>query len=229
VSRRTAVLTALVVTVLAAGAGVVAWLGRTGAGEPGSGGSPVSGGAPATTRFPAPDFGHQASGGADRDDFAGPEACASCHADQYEAWAGSTHGRAGGEPAPELLLAPFDGTPIRFADGVVVPRGDGENGYEFVVRQEGHGEVHYPVTGVVGGGHMLGGGTQGFFTRWVDGTERFVPWDWSRQEERWFCNTGTRTDEGWVPITPEMRLAECGDWPPNRILGPLHELPAVPR
>lgn len=40
-----------------------------------------------------------------------------------------------------------------------------------------------------------------------------------RREGVWFCNTNTRTDQGWIPITPDMFLAECGDWPPVRILG----------
>jgi tetratricopeptide (TPR) repeat protein len=66
---------------------------------------------------------------------------------------------------------------------------------------------------------MLGGGTQGFFTRQEDGTVRFLAFDWSRHEGEWFCNTGTRLDQGWVPITEEMRLADCGDWPPVRVLG----------
>ncbi len=214
-SRRRALVVAGLV--LAAALAVGLWLLPGDGGPDGPSSASGSGAGASLAHFPPPEFAE----GPDisREDFAGAEACASCHAEKYEAWATSTHGRAGGDPAPDLLLAPFDGTPIRFADAVVVPRGDGEGSYEFVVRQDGHDEVHYPVAGVVGGGHMLGGGTQGFFTRWVDGTLRFVPWDWSRQAGRWFCNTGTRTDEGWVPITPEMRLADCGDWPPSRVLG----------
>ena len=49
---------------------------------------------------------------ASRTDFAGSEACAPCHAEQYRAWATSTHGTAGGEPGPNVVIAPFDGTPI---------------------------------------------------------------------------------------------------------------------
>ena len=74
---------------------------------------------------------------------------------------------------------------------------------------------------MIGGGHLLGGGTQGFVTRAADGTARFLPFDFSRQLGEWFCNTGSRTEQGWVPITPEMALADCGDWPPTRILGTL--------
>lgn len=152
------------------------------------------------------------------DDFVGAEACRDCHADQYAAWAGSTHGEAGGEPGPETIIAPFDGSPIRFADAEVVPRIRGGI-YEFVVRQDGFGEQVFGVDGVIGRAHMIGGGTQGFISRHVDGTERFLPWDWSGTAELWFCNTGTRSNEGWEPITEEMALADCGDWPPLRPIG----------
>jgi hypothetical protein len=80
---------------------------------------------------------------------------------------------------------------------------------------------------------MVGGGTQGFVSSFPDGTDRFLPFDWSRHENAWFCNTARiagwwtpgaerarlRRDEGWVLITPDMKLTECGDWPPVRVLG----------
>lgn len=152
-------------------------------------------------------------------DFVGAEACAECHQEQYDRWATSTHGRAGGEPGPELVIAPFDGSPIALADGRVIPRVTSEGTYEFVVQQYGHEAQVFTVDGVIGGGHMVGGGTQGFVTRAQDGTVRFLPFDWSRHEARWFCNTGTRAERGWVPLTPDMTLADCGDWPPLRVLG----------
>lgn len=156
-------------------------------------------------------------------DFAGSAACAGCHEDQYLRWAGSTHGRAGGEPGPETVVAPFDGTPIAFGDGTVVPLVDSAGRYLFEVRQEGRAPVTIAVHGVIGGGHLLGGGTQGFVTRMPDGTARFLPFDYSRQLDDWFCNTGTRLERGWVPITAEMALADCGDWPPRRVLGTLRD------
>ena len=66
---------------------------------------------------------------------------------------------------------------------------------------------------------MAGGGTQGFVSRFPDGTWRFLPFDWSRQSAHWFCNSGTRAGKGWVPITADLALADCGDWPPRRVLG----------
>ncbi len=153
------------------------------------------------------------------DDFVGSAACAGCHADQYGRWAESTHGRAGGEPGPETVIAPFDGTPIVFRDATVHPMVDSVGRYRFVVRQEGRPEREMTVDGVIGGGHMLGGGTQGFVTRLADGTVRFLPFDYSRHLDTWFCNTASRAERGWQPVTPETALADCGDWPPVRILG----------
>lgn len=151
-------------------------------------------------------------------DFIGAEACADCHSDEYRQWASSTHGEAGGVPGPDVVIAPFDGRSIRFADGTVIPRIRAGT-YEFVVRQDGFEEAVYRVDGVIGKAHMLGGGTQGFIGRQTDGTERFLPWDWSGGESDWFCNTGSRTNRGWEPITADMRMADCGDWPPLRPIG----------
>ena len=153
------------------------------------------------------------------DDFVGAGACAECHTSEYAAWAVSTHGRAGGEADAETIIVPFDGRPIDFLDGSVVPRVNDAGGYEFVVRQDGFEEYAYSVDGVVGGGHMLGGGTQGFVTRGADGTVRFLPYDYSRQADAWFCNTGSRLDDGWVIIRSDMAMSDCGDFPPVRVLG----------
>ena len=152
------------------------------------------------------------------EDFVGSDRCRDCHAEQYADWSGSTHGRAGGEPGPDVILAPFDGTPMRFRDATVVPRRR-DGGYEFLVRQDGQEELVVSVDGVIGGGHMLGGGTQGYVTRWADGTERFLAFDWSRTAGVWFCNTGSRLDRGWVPVSTDLSLADCGDWPPVRPVG----------
>ncbi len=151
-------------------------------------------------------------------DFLGAEACAECHSEEHAAWAASTHGRAGGSPDARVVIPAFDGRPIRFQDGEVVPRTRGPE-YEFLVRQTGLPDQVYPVVGVIGGGHMLGGGTQGFLAALPDGTERFLPWDWSDDASEWFCNTGSRLDQGWLPITAELRMRDCGDWPPIRPIG----------
>ncbi|HEV2130549.1 MAG TPA: tetratricopeptide repeat protein, partial [Longimicrobiaceae bacterium] len=153
------------------------------------------------------------------EDFVGAEACAQCHAPQYEAWRRSTHGQAGGPPSRERILGSFDGTPIYFRDAIVIPSVNARGEFIFTVRQEGMPEEVVRVDGVVGGGHMVGGGTQGFVSRAADGTLRFLPFDFHRQNGVWFCNTNTRSDKGWVAISREVALADCGDWPPVRVFG----------
>ena len=155
-----------------------------------------------------------------RADFVGADRCASCHSAQYVAWKRSTHGSAGGEPSGDRVIAAFNGRPIRFADGLVTPLVSG-SAYAFRVEQSGEPTRTFRIDGVIGGGHMEGGGTQGFVSRRDDGTVRFLPWDWSRQGQFWFCNTNSRANKGWVPISAALRLADCGDWPPVRVLGDL--------
>jgi tetratricopeptide (TPR) repeat protein len=133
-------------------------------------------------------------------------------------WSPSTHARAGGAPHDVSLLASFDGSPIHFRDAVVTPTRRGAR-WVFVVRQEGRIEREFAVDGVVGGGFMYGGGTQGFVTRRPDGTLRLLPFELIRSEGVWFCNTASRANAGWIPITPQLALADCGDWPPSRVLG----------
>lgn len=151
-------------------------------------------------------------------DYAGTEQCVGCHRAEADAWRGSTHARAGGPPARVNVLAPFDGAPIRFADASVIPRSSGGT-FTFTVRQAGADDRVFPVDGVVGGGHMEGGGTQGFLSRFADGTWRFLPFDFSRQKATWFCNTIARGNRGWVPITPALAITDCVDWPPTRVIG----------
>ncbi len=153
------------------------------------------------------------------EDFLGAEACAECHAEQYSTWRGSTHGTAGGVPSRDNVIARFDGSPIRFADAIVIPSVSQTGQYQFTVRAAAKEPQVFVVTGVIGGGHMIGGGTQGFVSAFPDGTIRFLPFDFIRQENVWFCNTNSRSDRGWVPITRTMTLAECADWPPTRVLG----------
>ena len=165
---------------------------------------------PAPTRAPAARH-------AAREEFVGARRCAGCHEQQFAAWERSTHGRAGGDPA-QRAIAPFNGVAIRFRDATVIPRVS-RGVYQFVVRQPGEEDVVFRVEGVVGGGHIYGGGTQGYVSANADGTLRFLPFEWSRQARTWFCNTNSRSGRGWAPINADMAIAECGDWPPVRVLG----------
>ncbi|HEU4996366.1 MAG TPA: multiheme c-type cytochrome, partial [Gemmatimonadaceae bacterium] len=167
--------------------------------------------------LPAPKESLRATASVSHDDFVGAERCASCHRTEYAAWSRSTHGRAGGPPSPTTVIAPFS-APIVFRNAVVTPRMRSGT-YEFTVEQPGEPLRSFRVSGVVGGGHMFGGGTQAFVTPNEDGTVRLLPFEWSRQAGAWFCNTSSRSGRGWARITRETRLEECGDWPPVRVLG----------
>lgn len=152
------------------------------------------------------------------DDFVGAERCAGCHAAQFASWKGSTHAAAGGAPHQVRVVAPFDGTPLRFRDATVIPHS--QNGrVRFIVQQAELPDHLLSVDAVVGGGHMEGGGTQGFLTRHTDGTYRFLPFDFSRHTGTWFCNTIGRANRGWVPVSSELSITDCVDWPPTRVLG----------
>ncbi|HJU73842.1 MAG TPA: tetratricopeptide repeat protein [Gemmatimonadaceae bacterium] len=170
-----------------------------------------------TTSLPAPSS-LPALSSSIQSDFVGSARCAACHQSQYEAWNRSTHAAAGGSPGEAKVIAAFNSEPIRFRDAVVSATRRG-SALSFGVRQPGQTEQVFRVDGVVGGGHMVGGGTQGFVSRFADGTVRFLPFDFIRRENTWFCNTNGRANRGWVPITPEIALADCGDWPPTRVLG----------
>ena len=150
------------------------------------------------------------------EDFVGAEACAECHAAQYEVWKSSTHGRAGGRPAEAEVIAAFDGKPRTFRNGVVLPIRT-EDGLLFRVRPDGEPELDVEVAAVVGGGHMAGGGTQTFFTEMADGSMKMLPFDFHRGQQTWFVQR--RADSHWIPVGPEIGLDELEHWPPHRALG----------
>lgn len=228
-------LVVLVGTVLL-GAGAAAALllprgGKVGAGTPATRRSPAPAGSPDPTSLSArPVPGDSGStyepwpAGSDSAvsaaDFVGSEACGECHRREYDAWKGSTHGTAGAAPpSPASVVAPFDGTPLRFADATVIPRRSAEGGYEFLVRRPGREDERMTVDAVVGKGHMAGGGTQASLEHRADGTWRVLPFDFSVTSGRWFCNTEGRGGRGWVPVGRDLRLESCLDWTPRRVLG----------
>jgi hypothetical protein len=152
------------------------------------------------------------------EDFVGAETCAKCHQQQYDLWRRSTHGRAGGKPGEVNMLARFDGRPLQFKDAVVTPNRNPQGDYVFLVQFDGGPQFEIKVDAIVGGGHMEGGGTQSFFNESLDGTLRFLPFDFGRRENVWF--TQSRKDKTWVPITRDLSLqTDALNWPPSRVLG----------
>src|SRR5712692_10182510 len=92
------------------------------------------------------------------EDFVGAESCRQCHTEQYAAWRSSTHGRAGGPPTQERVIAPFNQVPLHFKDAVVTPSVTNRGEYSFRVAQNRHAVQEFRVAEVVGGGFMTGGG-----------------------------------------------------------------------
>jgi tetratricopeptide (TPR) repeat protein len=150
--------------------------------------------------------------------FMGSESCATCHQKEYDVWKDSTHAKAGGKPGEVPLIARFDGTPLKFKDGTVIPTTNTSGNLLFIVKQNGLPSTEVQVDAVIGGGHMYGGGTQSFFQEFADGTVRFLPFDFIRKENLWFVQL--RQNNAWVPITDSLSLAsDLKHWPPHRILG----------
>jgi tetratricopeptide (TPR) repeat protein len=151
------------------------------------------------------------------EDFAGSEACAKCHAKEYEVWRSSTHGRAGGLPKTQNVIGGFNGKALRYQDGEVIPSVKDREHYAFAVKQKGFAEQVIEVAAVIGGGHLYGGGTQSYFAEFPDGTLRFLPFDYSRHSQTWFSQR--REDNAWVPVSPALALEGLQEWPPSRVLG----------
>ncbi len=151
------------------------------------------------------------------EDFVGAEACSSCHSDIYNKWKTSTHGQAGGSPKDVKIIGLFDGKPRRFKDAVLIPYRAENGDYMFNLKADGLPEQTYKVDGVVGGGHMIAGGTQTYFSYFPDGTMRMLPFDFIRDEKVWFGETSQ--GEGWVPITPDRIIDKESEWLPSRVLG----------
>lgn len=154
------------------------------------------------------------------EEFLGSEACAKCHQQEYDLWKDSTHGHAGGKPGEARIIARFDGNPLIFADAVVTPVATNN---EYLFRIDSGGTTRdVKVFATVGGGHMMGGGTQSFFQKAPDGTARFLPFDYIRREGLWFVQL--RRDRTWVPVSKEISFhTDLANWPPNRVLGTLTE------
>lgn len=151
------------------------------------------------------------------EDFLGSEACSSCHADIYNLWKESTHGKAGGSPESVNIIGNFDGKERVFKDAVLTPFVSDKGNYMFNLKAEGLPEKTFKVDGVVGGGHMIGGGTQSYFSKFPDGTIRMLPYDFHFKEQVWFGESSE--GKGWVPISEDRPIDKLSEWLPTRIMG----------
>ena len=151
------------------------------------------------------------------DDFIGSEACAECHGEQYDLWRSSTHGRSGGRPNAQNVIGAFNGKSFQYQDAEVTPAVDADQRYTFTVKQKGFPDEVFKVAAVIGGGHLLGGGTQSYFAEFPDGTLRFLPFDFSRQKQAWFSQV--RDSKEWMPVNSNLSIDALNEWPPSHILG----------
>ncbi|MEQ9422927.1 MAG: tetratricopeptide repeat protein [Cyclobacteriaceae bacterium] len=150
-------------------------------------------------------------------DFVGSEACAPCHSDVYKVWKESTHGKAGGSPSPHVVIGDFDGKPRRFKNATFTPFRASNGDFKFRLAIDDMTPQEFTIDAVVGGGHLLGGGTQTYFSKFPDGTYKFLPFDFIRDEGVWFAET--KGNQGWIPISEDLPITELSEWPPSRILG----------
>ena len=157
---------------------------------------------------------------ADQDQFVGSKTCQNCHLDQFSTWQESTHGNAGGKPNKKRVLAPFDGKRINLENGWFIPYIENDR-FFFQAQENGFPERRYEVIGVVGGGHIYGGGTQTYFGLFPDGTMRLLPFDYHPSSNTWFFETNDQS--GWVPISENLSFRKASEWPPSRALGSIEE------
>lgn len=150
-------------------------------------------------------------------DFVGAAACAECHEKEYKIWQQSTHGQAGGKPDKVNIIGRYKGQPLHYKDATVIPQKRDSASYSFAVQQNNRAPFEIKVDEVVGGGHMLGGGTQSYFSKFPDGTVRFLPFDYIKIEGVWFSQR--RDNRNWDPDIEDLALDELSEWPPNRVLG----------
>ncbi|MFT5474410.1 MAG: Tfp pilus assembly protein PilF [Candidatus Promineifilaceae bacterium] len=148
--------------------------------------------------------------------FVGAKRCAECHQDQFQAWAGSTHGLAGGPASAESVISTFDGTVLQFKDAVVRLSIDASDAYWFEVAITNQVPQTFRADYVVGGGFMVGGGGQSYFSSFPDGTVRLLPFEWSNRDGPWFVQTRTNR---WQPVSESISIFDCTLWPPHRVLG----------
>ena len=155
-------------------------------------------------------------------DFIGSKQCQSCHPNIYSQWENSTHAKAGGSPTDVAVIAPFNGNSIQLSDVTIYPEKKGNN-YQFRLIDNTTGDQQIiKVEAVVGGGFMYGGGTQTYFGEFEDGTYRFLPFDFSRDENAWFVQV--KNSEEWKKADKRISMSQLYNWPPHRVLGEIEDI-----
>jgi hypothetical protein len=82
-------------------------------------------------------------------DYVGPETCASCHSDYYEAWKSHPHSKMNLDATAETVLGDFNARLIEYGDGYVVFDQQGDQ-FLMSLYREGQLSRQYRVTRTVG-------------------------------------------------------------------------------
>ena len=155
-------------------------------------------------------------------DFIGSNDCQKCHVSIYNEWKNSTHAQAGGIPTSDRVIAPFSGEPIELADAIIYPEKI-NNIFQFRIKYNNSSDQEIiRIEAVIGKGLLYGGGTQTFFGKYSDGTYRFLPFDYSKDESSWFVQLST--NEKWAKVNKSIGMNDLYNWPPHRVLGEMDDI-----
>ena len=155
-------------------------------------------------------------------DFIGSNDCKQCHVNIYNEWKTSTHAQAGGVPTSDRVIAPFSGKPIELADAVIYPEKINDT-FQFRIKHNSSSDqeiIH--IEAVIGKGLLYGGGTQTFFGKYSDGTYRFLPFYYSKDESSWFVQL--KANEKWAKVNKSIGMNDLYNWPPHRVLGEIDDI-----
>jgi len=112
--------------------------------------------------------------------YVGSEACAACHAEAAQAWAGSHHAMAWTWPSPDTVVADFDGTEFRHR-GMVARFRIEPDGYHVAVTEKDGVTTDYRVHSVAGIEPL-----QQYLLEIEPGRLQSFDVVWDTEEGRWF-------------------------------------------
>ena len=112
--------------------------------------------------------------------YVGSEACAACHAEAAQAWAGSHHALAWTWPSPDAVVADFDGTEFRHRGMVARFRIEPDSYHVAVTEQDGV-TTDYRVHSVAGIEPL-----QQYLLETEPGRLQSFDVVWDTEEKRWF-------------------------------------------
>lgn len=150
------------------------------------------------------------------DDFLGAEACASCHVEEYSAWANSPHGRAGSRKIVGAAPNIFTGKSLRCKDGSFLPTVMADSTHWIILKFRSSEELRFRVDAVIGGGSRQTNGLLSLWMESADGYWRLLPFAYDLSGKQWLVG---RADSVWSPASPKTSLAELSRLEFSPVLG----------